>query len=268
MRPKLIAIALMVAFTFNTVLAFAREVQEPGFQATEPIRKNQEFAVTFHRPNLKGGQVTWINGADIVDSGPALAPEEIDKGFKVGDLIAIRIKAPVECFVYGVNNSQWDGATLVENGEKLQVGVARDFVYRLTNRQGRQEPGHENILFLIRRQQISPEEVKKFLLPATNQAKPEPSTAPEIKLGGTPIDQQKAQASLQADVKTKADKAGPIVKVGCVVASIFFPFVGRICAATAKAAGFSAADPVRRGQVQPTQDAENMVIQFSFPVGA
>jgi hypothetical protein len=258
---------LVAALIVGMALPSAGTGQELGFQAAEPIRRNQEFQVTFHRPNLKAGEVVWVNNADTVDAGTALSPEEIAKGFNVGDLVAIRVKAPVDCYVYGVNNSQWDGATLVENGEKLRAGVERDFVYRLTNRQGKQGMGNENIVFLIRRDQIPPADVSRFLQPAVSPStRPTTvttqTTAPQIRLGGTPAEQQTVAQSFRQEEK-KAGKLGGILKVGCGVAGIFFPFVGRICSV---ATGFAAAEPVRRSQLQPTQDTQNLVVQFSFPV--
>jgi hypothetical protein len=211
-----------------------------------------------------------------VDAGPALSAEEIEKGFAVNDLVAIRIKAPVDCYVYGVNNSQWDGATLVENGEKLQAGVTRDFVYKLTNRQEQQGVGHENILFLIRREKVPQEEIAKFLQPSAPATTPRDDGAgkppadnvatatPKIRLGGTEAEQQTTAQSLQQELK-KPSKLGAVLKVGCGVASMFFPFVGKICSV---ATGFAAAEPVRRNQLQPAQDTQNLVVQFSFPVKA
>lgn len=268
MRKRYATCALVAALLFTTALAGSSRGQDQGFQAAEPIRRNQEFEVTFHQAKLKDGQVSWVNNTDTVDAGPALTPEQIDKGFKVGDFVVIRIKAPVDCYVYGVNNSQWDGAALVENGEKLQAGVTKDFVYRLTNRQGRTGVGNENILFLIRTQQVPQEEVAKFLQPAaqpTSGSPQPPSTStPQIKLGGTPAQQQQTAQTLQQEVK-KPGKKGAIVKVGCQVASIFFPFIGPMCTV---ASGFAAAEPVRKDQLQPAQDTQNLVVQFSFPLAA
>lgn len=269
-----------------TLIGYSQPViaQTPGFQSADPIRKNEQFSVTFHRPTLVAGSVSWTNGADTVEAGPPLSPEEIEKGFRVGEFIAVRIKAPIACYVYGVNNSQWDGVTLVENGEKLQANIPRDFVYKLSNRQGKQGLGNENIVFLIRTQPIPPDEVAKFLQGSTpSSSQPpssgvpgSPSTAPSSNqpVNATPnqlrIDASPAelQAQLQSLKQKGSSKSGGIIKITCGVASFFFPFVRNLCDAgkALGVKGFSAADPVRRGTLQPDETAENIVVQFSFPL--
>jgi hypothetical protein len=142
--------------------------------------------------------------------------------------------------------------------------VTRDFVYKLTNRQGRTEVGHENLLFLFRRQQIPPQKVEASLQRPTSSGSPSVPT-PRITLGGTKQEQQQAAK----EIEDKARKGGivpGILKVGCNVASIFFPFITGLCSAIPGGLGFAAAEPVRRDNLQPEADAQNMVVQFSFPV--
>jgi hypothetical protein len=130
-----------VLFVVIFLLAFTAVLPRAG--KAQLISPDQGFAVTFHRPKLTNGHPSWQG--KTVDVDPPLPSQEIAQGFKPGDFIAIRITAPVDCFVYGVNNSEWDGAWLVESGEPLQAGVARDFVYKVRNRQGQQGVGHENM---------------------------------------------------------------------------------------------------------------------------
>jgi hypothetical protein len=253
---------IKVPFVIVGLLIYTTVLPRAG--TAQLIPPDQAFAVTFHRPRLTNGDVTWQGTTTAV--GPPLSSQEIARGFRAADFIAIRITAPVDCVVYGVNNSEWDGAWLVENGEPLQAGVARDFVYKVRNRQGQQGVGHENILFVFRRQLIPPSEVEQFFLqPPTSSGGASAPGPRKIRLGGTPQEQQQAAQALRTQIRT-GNVVGGIVKIGCHVASVFVPFLKPICVAIPGGFGFDMLDPVRSGQAQPATAAQNVGVQFSFPV--
>jgi hypothetical protein len=121
-------------------------------------------------------------------------------------------------------------------------------------------------LFVFRRQSIPPSEVEQsFLQPPTSRGGSSVPEPPKIRLGGTPEQQQQAARALRTQVQT-GSVVGGIVKIGCHVASVFVSFLGPVCAAIPGGFGFAMLDPVRPGQAQPTTAAQNIGIQFSFPV--
>lgn len=244
--------------------AFAQVEVKPtstptGFGAAEPelLENEQKFVVSFHRPKLDGqGKLTRIEGTDTVNVSEALSPDEIKKGFKVGDRVVIRIKAPVDGFVYVVNNSEKDGSFLTNKGTPLKKDSEQDFIYRLTNSDGKAGTGLEQLMFLIRKTALSDADLNNYLTQGST------GTLTKIKLGGSP----EVIKDIFKDLKDKS-KTRVIVTLGCRTASMFFPFIGGLC----KATGFGAAEPEplpggKLTAVSPQNDAENMVVQFSFPV--
>lgn len=243
---------------FIVGLLTAHTFSQSGINAAEPelLDEDQQFTISFHQPVLNAQSKTVrISGTDTVRAGEALSEKEIKAGFKVGDRIIIRIKAPVECYVYVVNNSQWDGSVLVNKGIELKAGRERDFIYKLTNAQGNTAVGTEELIFLIRRNPSADAEINRSLIKSNN-------ALPKIKLDNTKTEENKSEIT---KLKTSG-KTAVVIKVGCKVAAIFFPWIGGMC----KLAGFGAAEsenlPDDAIGISPAKDAENMVVQFAFPV--
>lgn len=252
MKNSKLVIAL-VCFGLSVGAALA---QKP-LTAAEPelLGSNQRFVVTFHQPILgKDGKVSQVPGTQTALVGEALSETEINNGFKTGDRVVVRIKAPVDSVVYVVNNSQWDGLILTNKGVPLKMGIAHDFIYKLTNRQGKNTAGFEQLIFLVRRTAFTDSELNGYLIERKG-------SLPQVKLPSQTVDTKATVEEFKKESKGKV-----IARVSCKIASIFFPWVGGFC----KVTRFAAAQPESLAGdatgLSPTTDAENMVVQFSFPV--
>lgn len=261
-KRNAIALVLMLLLysAVTPALAGAQDLR-----AAQLITEDQTFAVTFHRPVLDQGKLVKVN-SNTYEVGPELSQGEIARGFSVGERVVIRMTPPVDCYAYIVNNSQWDGATLLASGVRLTAGTTKDFIFRLTNTQNMQGEGRENILFLLRRNLVPEAEVDKHLVPSAGSGT---GGAREIRLDNTRAEVKQIVDAYKGE-QTRAGKGRLVLSVGCSVAKMFFPFVGEICSAASALGGrgFSAAALENGDEVRSEDPAENMVVQFSFPVSS
>lgn len=246
----------LIILGISVLFANAVNAQFQGAES-ETIPTDKLYVVSFHRPVLDAqGNLIRIPGTNTVQVEKALSAAEINQGFKVNDRVVVRVKAPLDSYIYVVNNSTWDGVRLVNNNVSVKKDTEQDFIYRLTNNNnGTQTKSTEELLFLIRRTPFNESEMNAYLVQTGA------NTAPKININPT----------TPPTVPTPSPSSGGgqvIIKTACKVASIFFPWVGGIC----KATGFGAASaeplplPNEQTGLKPETNTENMIVQFSFSV--